>query len=91
MVSGQERRQRLRGSARLAILAALGLASACLNPEISDEPPISESEAALDAPDAPDAGSSDDEQQPDVTEVPSTAPSPPITRRPVWAPNPTRR
>jgi hypothetical protein len=37
---------------QLRIFSALGLAVACLNPAISDEPPISESMAAIGSPDA---------------------------------------
>jgi hypothetical protein len=85
----QERHEPWRGGLRWAAFGALGLASACLNPDISDEPPISESLAALDA---PDAGGSALEEGPDLTQVPSSAPpQPSIHRRTVRGPNPTRR
>jgi hypothetical protein len=51
----------------LAALSALGLMVACLNPAISDEPPISESLAAIGSPDAglPSLQASPDEGSPD--------------------------
>jgi hypothetical protein len=84
----------------LAAFSALGLASACLNPAISDELPISESLAAIGSPDAglfepsPDEASPDvaspDEPSPDTEPSPS-APQPPRVRRVERTRNPTRR
>jgi hypothetical protein len=84
-----ERDKRSRRGSSWAIFAALGLATACLNPEISNEVPLSESTAALDG---PDAGESAAEKTPDTTADPPThPPEPSIDRRAVVTRNPTRR
>jgi hypothetical protein len=46
------RAERLRWRGVTLMCCGLGLAAACLNPAISDEPPVSETTLVLDSPDA---------------------------------------
>jgi hypothetical protein len=73
----------------LATASALGLASACLNPAISDEPPRSESVAISDS---ADAGTQDLEPSSEaLPEPPSASAEPARGRRDERPRNPTRR
>jgi hypothetical protein len=64
---------RPRTGARMAMISVFGLVSACLNPDISDEAPLSERGAA--ALDAPDAGTSTVEEPSSVEPSPLRQPT----------------
>ncbi len=79
---------------QLRIFSALGLAVACLNPAISDEPPISESMAAIGSPDAGLAAfEPPEEESPEAVPVEPlpSAPQPPGGRRDERTRRPMRR
>jgi hypothetical protein len=86
MQTRKNRGVRPRTAVLLALATAFGLASACLNPDISDEPPLSERAAALDA---PDAGTPTIEGPSSVEPSPSERPS--RSRRDVVRRDPARR
>lgn len=79
-----------RGVRRFLISGGLGLASACLNPDISDEPPISESAVAIDAPDA-GAWALEQPFEPEPEPEPTQSPQPSPGRRDGVTRNPARR
>jgi hypothetical protein len=75
----------------IAIVGMLALAPACLNPDISDEPPLSEEVIALELSDAGTPAAEPSMAEPSVPdESAAPTPSPPRTRRST-GPEMTRR